>query len=192
MFIDKTKFKKAVNTAYKKEGLTVSNDGDGIIICGGGVWVIWMRENRLPKTIKAILIELIGELPGPGEEYNTAKEDMDPWEPYDGKFRFLRENQEEQELYKSKIVLDMPRGPYRVYKQEDGKVMAVREEIVKMVSIKDLEDCEYYPDNPGKLGKGAIWRNDRCILWVAKMDAKGGKTEELFKLLEKLELQDER
>lgn len=36
MFIDKTKFKKAVNTAYKKEGLTVSNDGDGIIICGGG------------------------------------------------------------------------------------------------------------------------------------------------------------
>lgn len=79
MFIDKTKFKKAVNTAYKKEGLTVSNDGDGIIICGGGVWVIWMRESRLPKTIKAILIELIGELPGPGEEYNTAKEDMDPW-----------------------------------------------------------------------------------------------------------------
>lgn len=192
MFIDKTKFKKMVNTAYKKEGLTVSNDGDGIIICGGGVWVIWMRENRLPKTIKAILIALIGELPGPGEEYNTAKEDMDPWEPYDGKFRFLRENQEEQELYKSKIVLDMPRGPYRVYKQEDGRVMAVREEIVKMVSIRDLEDCEYYPDNPGKLGEGAIWRNDRCILWGAKMDAKGGKTEELFKLLENMELQNER
>ena len=192
MFIDKTKFKKMVNTAYKKEGLTVSNDGDGIIICGGGVWVIWMRENRLPKTIKAILIALIGELPGPGEEYNTAKEDMDPWEPYDGKFRFLRENQEEQELYKSKIVLDMPRGPYRVYKQEDGRVMAVREEIVKMVSIRDLEDCVYDPDNPRKLGEGAIWRNDRCILWGAKMDAKGGKTEELFKLLENMELQNER
>ena len=192
MFIDKTKFKKMVNTAYKKEGLTVSNDGDGIIICGGGVWVIWKRESRLPKTIKAILIELIGELPGPGEEYNTAKEDMDPWEPYDGKFRFLRENQEEQELYKSKIVLDMPRGPYRIYKQEDRKVMAVREEIVKMVSIRDLEDCEYYPDNPGKMGEGAIWRNDRCILWAARMDAGKGQVEKLFKLLENLELQDER
>lgn len=192
MFIDKTKFKKMVNTAYKKEGLTVSNDGDGIIICGGGVWVIWMRESRLPKTIKAILIELIGELPGPGEEYNTAKEDMDPWEPYDGKFQFLRENQEEQELYKSKIVLDMPRGLYRVYKQEDGRVMAVREEIVKMVSIRDLEDCEYYPDNPGKVGEGAIWRNDRCILWAARMDTGKGQVEKLFKLLENLELQDER
>lgn len=192
MFIDKTKFKKAVNTAYKKEGLTVSNDGDGIIICGGGVWVIWMRESRLPKTIKAILIELIGDLPGPGEEYNTAKEDMDPWEPYDGKFQFLRENQTERELYKTKMVLDMPRGPYRTYKQEDGKVMAVREEIVKMVSIRDLEDCEYYPDNPGKMGEGAIWRNDRCILWAARMDAGKGQVEKLFKLLENLELQDER
>lgn len=192
MFIDKIKFKRVANEAYKREGLIISNDGDGIIVCGGGVWLLWLKESRMPKTIKAILIELIGELPGPGEEYNTAKVDMDPWEPYDGKFQFLRENQEEQELYKSKIVLDMPRGLYRVYKQEDGRVMAVREEIVKMVSIRDLEDCEYYPDNPGKLGEGAIWRNDRCILWVAKMDAKGGKTEELFKLLEKLELQDER
>lgn len=68
--------------------------------------------------------------------------------------------------------------------------MAVREEIVKMVSIKDLEDGEYFPDNPGKLGEGAIWKNDRCILWVARMDAKAGKTEELFKLLGKMELKE--
>ena len=190
MFIDKIKFKRVANEAYKREGLIISNDGDGIIVCGGGVWLLWLKESRMPKTIKAILIELIGELPGPGEEYNTAKVDMDPWEPYDGKFQFLRENQEEQELYKSKIVLDMPRGLYRVYKQEDGRVMAVREEIVKMVSIKDLEDGEYFPDNPGKLGEGAIWKNDRCILWVARMDAKAGKTEELFKLLGKMELKE--
>lgn len=192
MFIDKTKFKRVANEAYKREGLIISNDGDGIIVCGGGVWLLWLKESRLPKTIKAILIELIGELPGPGEEYNTAKEDMDPWEPYDGKFQFLRENQTERELYKTKMVLDMPRGPYRIYKQEDGKVMAVREEIVKMVSIRDLEDCEYYPDNPGKMGEGAIWRNDRCILWAARMDAGKGQVEKLFKLLENLELQDER
>lgn len=75
MFIKATKFKRLIKEAYKGGRLHVGNDGVNFLAAGAG-WSLAMREELMPKELKAAVIEYVGHMPEP-YEYFLALEDGD-------------------------------------------------------------------------------------------------------------------
>ena len=73
MFITKKAFKDLVKAAYKTGSLYVFNDGEGYRI-KGGYWDMWIKIKAFPKEYKAVMIELIEDLPGIGTGGNYTKD----------------------------------------------------------------------------------------------------------------------
>lgn len=75
MFIKATKFKRLIKEAYKGGRLHVGNDGVNFLAAGAG-WSLAMREELMPKELKAAVIEYVGRMPD-RDEYFLALEDGD-------------------------------------------------------------------------------------------------------------------
>ena len=78
MFIKASKFEKLIKTAYKDSRLHVGNDGVNFLAAGAG-WSMAMREDLMPKELKAAVIKYVGRMPD-AEEYFLALEDGDQTE----------------------------------------------------------------------------------------------------------------
>lgn len=75
MFIKPSKFEKLIKTAYKDSRLHVGNDDVNFLAAGAG-WSVAMREDLMPKELKAVVIKYVGRMPD-REEYFLALEDGD-------------------------------------------------------------------------------------------------------------------
>lgn len=78
MFIKPSKFEKLMKAAYKGGRLHVGNDGENFLAAGAG-WSMSMKENLIPKELRAIIIKYVGRMPDI-DEYFLALEDGDQTE----------------------------------------------------------------------------------------------------------------
>ena len=73
MFIKASKFEKLIKTAYKDSRLHVGDDGENFLAAGAG-WSMAMREDLMPKELKAAVIKYVGRMPCPGEYFLALEE----------------------------------------------------------------------------------------------------------------------
>lgn len=78
MFIKPSKFEKLIKAAYKGGRLHIGHDGKNFLAAGAG-WSAAMKEELMPKELKAVVIKYVGRMPDP-EEYFLALEDGDQTE----------------------------------------------------------------------------------------------------------------
>lgn len=72
MFINTTAFKRLIKGAYNTIGLTVGATKEEYFF-EGGTWVIRVDKEFLPNKEKAAVIELVAEMPSPGEVFKAVK-----------------------------------------------------------------------------------------------------------------------
>lgn len=171
MFLKAAGFKKLINNAYKGSGLHLINDGIGLYVAGGH-WIAWFKEGAVPKKALGAIIELTGEIPKPGEAFNATKEgnQIEMKEINPAILEVLR-NAWETELYLTDtgILIDWKFSVTRLLQLHNQEIHLVQESIFEMISGKDLENGEDYPDGPfyGKY-KGIYWRNDQAVFMVCE------------------------
>lgn len=120
--IFKTKvLKSLMQTAYKGHGLYVANQ-EGNIILGSGWWFVSIEESVFPKKAKAALVELIGQLPIPGEAFRCTSAGNQMELPV---FDLLGEAEKVNWEYvyeKKAVLIEAPLGYYRPYQAEEHTV----------------------------------------------------------------------
>jgi hypothetical protein len=76
MFLNIGKFTKLMKEAYKV-GLKIGNINGGTVIYTGH-WAAWIENEHVNNKIKAVIMELAGELPEPGTMFEISKHAPDP------------------------------------------------------------------------------------------------------------------
>ena len=69
MFTETQILKRLIKNAWKGSGLHVEHTSEGWLAMGGFYWQLEIDYRRINNKVKAQLIELVGELPEPGEAY---------------------------------------------------------------------------------------------------------------------------
>lgn len=75
MFLNESKFARAIKTAYKNNGLRVHNE-DGTFYIEGNTWMAKFADGGMPKEIMGEMIKLIGKIPACGESINYSQDGM--------------------------------------------------------------------------------------------------------------------
>lgn len=73
MFIKNSKFKALLKDAYKNHTLNVGRTDPGVFIIDAPTWHLEAMEEFLTNEIKAMVVELVGDLPAAGQAW-TYKE----------------------------------------------------------------------------------------------------------------------
>lgn len=79
MFIKPTEFKKLAKSAWET-GTLVLSMYEGQMLIEGSSWVIAYQVDTIPNRIKAILVEMCGELPGVNETFRACKGQANQYE----------------------------------------------------------------------------------------------------------------
>ena len=70
MFIKNSKFKKLLKDAYKNHTLNVGRTEEGVFIIESPTWHMEVLEEFLTNEIKAMIVELVGDLPAAGQAFS--------------------------------------------------------------------------------------------------------------------------
>lgn len=202
MFFKQPVLKRMLKSAYKGAGLTVGHAAEsesGIpegYYISSGWWVVWILAEKMPKEIKAAIIELCGDLPEVGEAFHAKKDAANQYEI------------EQKEIY------NLPEGfmecgcNFRVTKllgqQRDEKIRFIQEERTQRVTAvneifidlinpnaADYENGETAlvgpvarVQNPGSV----YWGNNTCYLLVCTRYTNTEEEKEFWEFLEKTEI----
>ena len=173
-----------IKEAYNTVGLTVANDGDGMILVGH-CWIIWMKDGMIPKKLKAAVIELTGDLPEAGEVFRAQKGAGNQYEIPREDVLELRNGMKNGEVLKE---TDITIGKLRLFQKEDGTIQAYNNEKVDVVSWNDMDKDETEIGNPKECEVGARWENDRGIYVLVKNNVEGENLEKIIHKLQEIKL----
>lgn len=67
MFIKNSEFKKLLKDAYKYHELNVGRTNNGVFVVESPSWHMEVMEEYMTNEVKALLVELIGDLPAAGQ-----------------------------------------------------------------------------------------------------------------------------
>lgn len=188
--IFKTKvLKSLMQTAYKGHGLYVANQ-EGNIILGGTWWFLSIEESVFPKKAKAALVELIGQLPVPGEAFRCTSAGNQMELP---SFNLLEEAEKVDWNYtyiKKAILIEAPLGYYRPY-QADQHTVYLNEVITDLMNgdVEDGEDCMISgPCKINPLDTKVFMQTDSCLIavWQISTDGDEDGLNERTKFMNKL------
>lgn len=201
MFFKLSMLKKMFKDAYKSGGFVVGRTPAGEVKDGyyisSGWWVMWFAQKRIPKEVKATIIELSGELPEAGEVFRSIKGMGNQYEV------------EQKELYDLPAVYRMYRCSFcvrrlliekdgivlRVIQEGDtGNVLTVSETVMNLISrdAVDYENGEYEPVGPLGTGpdtKCLMWGNETCYFLTGIYDiSQDGEYGEFLRFLKATEI----
>lgn len=168
MFIKDSEFKKMVNKAFKKNDLIVARH-QGYYFIGFGWCNIQVTTEMMSNKIKAILVEMIGDLPQEGEGYLYG-EGCDPQSRMD-LFDNIFEEHERYASSECEATCLMVRhcGDIHSVLQVAGenKKIMVHNKFIEMVSTKPVEtdNGETVPGLPVFTGR-LVWANNIMALSV--------------------------
>lgn len=172
MFITSQGFKKLINEAYKGIGLSIGNDGEGYYI-SGGYWVIWVMHGWIPKKELASIIELTGEMPGPGEGFKATKAGNQyelPWHEAYAAMTHAMECEEYMDV--TTLTLKYKNGQQsRILQNPVNKtIVLMGERFIDIIdnTVVEYDKGEFQAEGPMISGKmqGVFWRNDTMALHV--------------------------
>lgn len=172
MFITSQGFKKLINEAYKGAMLHIGNDGEGYFI-SGGYWVIWVKNKMIPKKELASIIELTGELPGPGEAFEASKSGNQyelPWREQYAAMKNARECDEEMEVTPLTLKYYSGQQARILQNRNNGTIVLINERFIDMIDNTAVEygKGESQSEGPMISGRvqGVFWKNNIMALNV--------------------------
>ena len=188
MFFKESVMKKMIKSAYKGEGLTVAHtpkniqDAEGLYIATS-TWAAWMEYDKVPKGIKAAVVEMAGDLTDTGESYKATPGLGNQVTMSDATVIDLREivNNASDVGRITKIVQTGPIN-IRYIKMRNGDVMQISEELITVIDKSQIEKDESEPEGPYMEGNGyrMLWKNERCI-YLACILSDGSETQKEFR-----------
>lgn len=175
MFIKQSIFKKLINASFKGKGLTIGHvmDKNAYVITSGW-WMIWILKDFLPNKEKAMLIELVGELPTEGQIIQMTK---DGWQQYEfetcrifdlpTRFRMAK-----TEFFVTSMLHENKGTLKRILQEEKtGDIRLIHNMIVDAVELglPDKENGETEAVGPvTDDGELMIWGSNVCYLATTK------------------------
>ena len=179
MFFKMTVLKRLMKKAYKGPGLTVGRNRIGEDMSGiylsGGYWIIWHRDDekhKMPKELKAAIIELCGELPLLGEQFKVNE----------GGSQYEIEIPEVYNIPKifgtcrnwyevTKLMCKQSDVTIRFLQNESKNVEAINEVFIDLINTNAVEpergECmPYGPVAKEEKPRALYWGNNVCYLMV--------------------------
>lgn len=175
MFLKATEMKKIMKDAFKRQGLVVGNVYGKLLVCAGESWAAEIEEGFVNNKFKAAVIEIIGDLPDPGECYRYYVAD-----PVRG--MELEMILSCPDLYRewawakdhaiaTPIVLTDLNHDYSLYQcRSDSSFVAVNKALTNAISARDLEEGETMPDRPAVNGGVLYFKNDHMIYRISPVN----------------------
>lgn len=188
MFIDTTKFKKAVKDSYNGLGLQVTHFEDGIIQVKGTSFILNVHKEDINNKCMAALVEFIGQLPSEGKTVEYAgkkrKDSFDVIEP-DG-HHLLENFTKGQKMTDTRIMVQREETCYSVFQNiETMESCLIRRDsqlIVDPYKVDDQND-EMPPSLPVLYGYLLIWNNDTMQFGVPIMPCANNGEKEFLRLI---------
>lgn len=177
MFFKVNKLEKLLNNTWKNAGIIVghiSHDGkSGAYVLIGTSWKMWIRDNRIPKELKAAVIKLCGDLPELGETFKSMKDAGNQYE-----LEITMENIP-QSFYKCDTELEISHilwqwnGLKRVLQSDNQQIVLLSEFVFELIDPKavDRDAGEWEPEGPAMEQKNpqyVYWGNEECIFGAAR------------------------
>jgi len=83
MFLNINKFEKEVKRQYKDKSITIGmvydkNEETDMLMLWAGIWAVYISSKYLSNKIKALVVELLGDMPKPGQIFEVSKQDPTP------------------------------------------------------------------------------------------------------------------
>ena len=202
MLTNKKILKRLMKKTFKNEGLVIGfnteaeKDNDYLFI-SGTYWTVWIHAEFIPKEIKAVIYELTGEFPKPGEVIQCTVESNE---------RIIQANKKYDLSYNKKKAT-IPYSQTRLYQvqgstmlnflqSQDKKVAAVNSIFTEMISegYKDIDHNNGEVDPVGPLatveGTTIMWMNNVSTLKVYPHYPQNfTNDEELWKYLEGINIE---
>lgn len=200
MFFKQTVLKRMLKAAYKGAGLTVGHvsgseaggEPEGYYISSGW-WIIWFLAETMPKEAKGAVIELCGDLPGPGEVFKAIKDmgnqyEIEQKEVYNLPVRFKK-----CDCYFNVTNLLWQQDDKVIrFIQEEGStrhITAISEIFINLIdrTAIDYEHGEYEPIGPVApypTSSFLYWGNNQCYLMAGVIMAEEGGEADFWKFLE--------
>lgn len=188
MFFKESVMKKMIKSAYKGEGLTVAHtpknirDAEGLYIATS-TWAAWMEYDKVPKGIKAAVVEVAGDLPETGESYKATPGLGNQVTMSDATVLDLHEivNNARNAGRITKIIQTGPIN-IRFIKMQNGEVLPISEELITVIDKNQTERDESEPEGPRMEENGyrMLWENERCI-YLACILSDGSETQKEFR-----------
>jgi len=177
MFLNLSKFTSLVKSAYKAK-ITFGNINGGLAIVSGH-WGVWLENDYVPNKIKAIVMELAGELPNPGMIFEVSKTNPDPQivDRY-AVIGDLFESVEnaDQKMVVTPIVLKTHREIRLLQMNHNGKAMiGIPEEQFQIINKYMIDpDVEGEPTGPccSTFQSPIYWHNSICTFVIMPIDIK--------------------
>lgn len=196
MFINKTVFKRLLKEAYNGHQLKIGKVYGGTVIFGG-YWKIWVRDgNYMPNWFKAVVIELIGELPDKGMVVEYGK-----GEP-------PQQTISENEAYNLHTLYMSAKRPYTVtpmiyekgytalhflQNDETKEIAALPEELFGLIDFSNMEREECRPSGPAsdRYGERFYWANEACVLELCGVRSYDDKVLEIMSQLSEIDFRED-
>ena len=160
--------------AYKTCGIRVGHRGaiNGVFeesyYISAGWWILEYMADKMPKELKAAVIELTGELPEPGKQLVAVKDELPQYEFLSDALNAQRISEESETPYTVSLVIeDRSEKGLRYTYDKNGSVLVVREVLIDLLDNNsvDSDNGEDYPAGPfaNEERNALVWRNNQSV-----------------------------
>ena len=176
MFVDVKVLNRLIKTAYKSGGLHIEHTESGWITISGFYWEVEVGDEELLNKVKAQLVELIGEIPGPGQAYFFVK-GSDPQAEIPGCYyrnRMAEYDKLEHSYEVSNVLLKTAQGNVSILQSNTASKIMIPEWGTDLIDPDATESDEALPE-PGATNESVpyvIWRNNYMALMLMKRTPK--------------------
>jgi len=175
MFLNISKFTSLVKKAYKTR-LTIGDIDNGLLIMAPR-WGVWIRTEFVPNKIKAIVMELAGELPEYGEVFEISKANPDPQIVEGQSLRSVLEaaGKADESLTVTSLVLNTLDRDVRLLQHKNSILTGIPEEQFQMINKYAIDyDIEGEPTGPCCIDYGGLiyWYNSIGIVFMQSANIK--------------------
>ena len=176
MFVDVKVLNRLIKTAYKTGGLHIEHTESGWITISGFYWEVEVGDEELLNKLKAQLVELIGDIPGPGEAYMFEK-GSDPQSEvigchYNNRMEFYDKLEHSYEI--SNVLLKTANGNVSILQSGTAPKIMIPEWGTDLIDPDAVDYDELKPE-PGRTNDKTpyiVWRNNVMALALMKRTPK--------------------
>lgn len=195
MFISTSQLSKLMKEAYKAGGIRIGNIEDGLNIFAGS-WGLWIDENHIPNKVKAVVMELAGELPTEGRVFKVSKEDPVPQYELILDNRFCLNSLEkasDEPVSKTGVMLDLKYAEYELLQNNRTKrITLINRKLMSLIDVSEIDyNIEGEPSGPctGLSNEMYFWKNATCTLLICGTKPPVGNM--VLSMLQKIDFEKE-
>lgn len=173
MFINPSTLKKLIKREYKGRGIRFGYFNEGIVVSASN-FSIWFDAERVPNSIKSIIVEFLGQIPSNANQMMLVSEDK-PFAQIEMKDTYTIPQDfvkyAKVDVDSTRVMIDGYGHLYNLYQNQDFKtIFGVDDELVSLYDVGqiDTENGETYPTGPltGNDNGFMLWKNEASILLV--------------------------